>query len=93
MVIRQYPKYLYLIGSFLRNRKNAVNEKTRAAKTSLISHLAITVGQPRKPNLNFPKTVNFLGKLPDFVLSFGFIGFRVFSPKSWNFLETTTYDE
>jgi hypothetical protein len=26
-VIGQYPKYLYLIGLFLRNKKNAVNEK------------------------------------------------------------------
>jgi hypothetical protein len=30
MVIGQYPKYLYLIGSFLRNKKYAVNEKTEA---------------------------------------------------------------
>jgi hypothetical protein len=32
MVIDQYPKYLYLIGSFLRNKKNEVNEKTQAVE-------------------------------------------------------------
>ena len=30
LVIDQYPKYLYLIGSFFRNKKNSVNEKTQA---------------------------------------------------------------
>ena len=36
MMIGQYPEYLYLICSFSRNKKNAVNEKTQAVYNDIL---------------------------------------------------------